>query len=99
VTALLADSEAQRFLGVNRFDGVLWFNKESFEQLLWWMLWLAVVDAWSDAQRPAGVAVAQVAERYRVVEVLQRAGDASEYRVEKLLALVEAEEESRAVDS
>jgi len=33
----LADGELQRFLGVNRYQGVLWFNKEAFEAWLWWL--------------------------------------------------------------
>ena len=39
----LKDDEVQQFLQVNRYQDVLWFNKEAFEQLLWWMLLLAVV--------------------------------------------------------
>lgn len=34
---LFADSDAQQFLGVNRYQGALWFHRESLEQLLWWL--------------------------------------------------------------
>lgn len=40
----LKDGEVQRFLQVNRYLGVLWFNHESFGQLLGWMLSLAAVE-------------------------------------------------------
>ena len=44
VQTLLGDDEIQRLLQVNRYQGVLWFNKEAFERMLWWMLSLAVVE-------------------------------------------------------
>jgi glycosidase len=40
----LRDGEIQHYLGINRHQGVLWFNKESFEDLLWWMFIVAAVD-------------------------------------------------------
>ena len=39
-----ADAELRGFLGVNRHDGVTWFNKESFDELLWWWQVLTAVD-------------------------------------------------------
>jgi small nuclear ribonucleoprotein (snRNP)-like protein len=40
----LRDREIQNYIGVNRYQGVLWFNKESFEDLLWWMFAAATAD-------------------------------------------------------
>jgi len=57
LTTLLQDGEIQQFLLVNRYQGVLWFNKEAFERVVWWMLFLAVVEI--SATRPE----AEVAQR------------------------------------
>jgi hypothetical protein len=82
---LLKDSEVQQFLQVNRYQDILWFNKEMFAQLLWW-LWLVVVIQVSDEpEREAGPAAEEIRERFRIVQALQQAGGESEYQVERLL--------------
>ncbi len=40
---LLSDKAAREFMGVNAHEGVLWFNKEGFEQLLFFLAAAAVV--------------------------------------------------------
>jgi glycosidase len=40
---LFADTDAQAFMGVNEFEGRLWFNKESFEDLLYWLFAISVI--------------------------------------------------------
>jgi glycosidase len=83
LSRLLRDSEVQQFIGVNRYQGVLWFNKEAYEQLIGWLTLPAAVDSiisLSDEK-----AVAQVEERLAVVRKLLAASEASEYQVEKLL--------------
>jgi hypothetical protein len=86
----LADADVHQFLQVNRYQGVLWFNQEAFEQLLRWMLWLAVVDASAGEERAAGGVIDEITGCYDLVETLLRAGQASEYQVDRLLALVKA---------
>ncbi len=84
--AMLQDAEAQRFIQVNRWQGVLWFNKEAFERWLWWMLSVAMVDAQHSAS--ATRAVQQVIDRHSIVVELQSAGVEAEYQVEKLIEVV-----------
>jgi hypothetical protein len=40
----LSDLEVQRFIGVNRYKDVLWYNKEAFTQFIWWINWVAVMN-------------------------------------------------------
>jgi hypothetical protein len=82
----LKDSEAAKFLGVNRHEGVLWFHRESFERLLTWTLLVATVDAMADADRPVAETIQALAECYDALQALQRAESESGYQVEKLLA-------------
>jgi glycosidase len=81
----LEDEEVQRFLRVNRYQDLLWFNEEAFEQLLWWMLVTATVAISADPGTSSDEAAAAVSGCYRVIERLQQAEAASDYRVERLL--------------
>jgi hypothetical protein len=83
---LLQDGDVQRFIHVNRSQGVLWFNKEAFEEMLWWLLLVGVVEAQAE-ERPAEEISALIAARYAVVRRLREAGERSGYRVERLLEL------------
>ncbi len=75
----LRDSEVQRFLRVNRHRGVLWFNKEAFEQLLRWMRATAALTLDAEEER----------ERLdRMARELERAAEESGYQVEKLMQVV-----------
>lgn len=85
VESLLQDREVQQLLGFNRYQGVLWFSREAFERLLWWMLLLAVVELTADKRRAPGEAVAAIAACYAVVRDLRAAAESSGYQVEKLL--------------
>jgi hypothetical protein len=51
----LRDREVQTFVGINRYQGVLWFNKESFDDLLWWMFAVAAAEIISPAVAKASV--------------------------------------------
>jgi hypothetical protein len=99
---LLQDDEVQQFLQVNRYQGVLWFNKEAFARLLWWLLLLAVVEIGADLPfdpsaslgaedrfGPAEEAANKILACYEVVQLLHRAESKSDYQVEKLLRVIE----------
>ena len=78
--ALLADPDAVRFLQVNRYNEIDWYNKESFEELLTWLMLVEAVQATvvgEDVPKTLGAA-------HDVVLALQEAEAQSEYQVEKL---------------
>jgi len=78
--ALLADEDARRFLNVNLYNGIEWYNKESFEELLaWLMLAEAVVTSVEGVEVPKTFSAAN-----DVIVALQAAEASSEYQVEKL---------------
>ncbi len=86
--ALLRDSDVQHFLQVNRYREVLWFNKEAFDQLLWWLLLLVVIELGVDRLLQEPKARQEFLDHYHLLRDLQRAGEESEYQVEKLLTVV-----------
>jgi hypothetical protein len=54
LTSILSDSDVLGYLGVNRYQDVLWFNKEAFEDLLWWLYIIAAVETSVAAGQSAG---------------------------------------------
>ncbi len=85
LTRWLEDHEVVRFLQINRYQDVLWFNQESFEHLLGWMLVVAAVTMSADQT----VAPEDIARRllacYRIIAQLRRAAESSGFQVERLL--------------
>ncbi|MFZ2488926.1 MAG: alpha-amylase family glycosyl hydrolase [Anaerolineae bacterium] len=84
LTRLLRDPEVQQFIGVNRHQGVLWFNREGYAQLCGWLALPALVDSLTNLSGTK--TLAQAAERLAVLQKLLAAAEKSQYQVEKLLA-------------
>ena len=86
VQALLADEAVRPYIRVNAWEGVSWFHRESFEQILWWMLALDSLAAVADGEPGAAALEARLADADRLTAILARAGQASGYQVDKLEA-------------
>jgi hypothetical protein len=81
---LLRDEEVHRYLGVNRYKDILWFNQEALERLLWWMLATAAItltaEPGGDTYEPMDLAAVCA-----VIGQLRMAQEASGYRLERLI--------------
>jgi glycosidase len=86
VQALLADEAVRPYIRVNAWEGVSWFHRESFEQILWWMLALDSLAAVANGESGAAALEARLADADRLTAILARAGKASGYQVDKLEA-------------
>jgi hypothetical protein len=86
--SLLKDHEVHQFLQVNRYNDILWFNKEAFDDLLWWLMALAAVEISSDPQRPANQAAKDMEDFNGTIQKLKEATRKSGYQVEKLLEIL-----------
>jgi glycosidase len=93
VKALIANEAVRPYIQVNVWDEVSWFNRESYEQVLWWMQAMDALDAVSAGPSPvsaagsaaaAARAKARLHEADRLIAALQRAGEASGYQLDKL---------------
>jgi hypothetical protein len=82
--AIEADEAVGAYIGVNLWQGVSWFNRESFEQLLWWMLALDTLQATAMKSLSKTEVTARVAEADRLTLALAQAGEASGYQLDKL---------------
>ena len=86
--SLLKDGDGQQFLGINRYEEIVWFNGESFEELLWWLYVAAVIQICVDPSLAAAEVSAALVEHHKVIDELRQAAEKSEYQVEVLLELV-----------
>jgi len=75
-------SEVQAYLGVNRYQDILWFNQESFKMFLWWVMLLVTIETLVDEE--ANVAET-LAAHYALLKRLRKAEAASGYQVMRLL--------------
>jgi glycosidase len=80
----LSNPLLQRYLGVNRYQGTLWYNKEAFEEYLWWLTAINVIEILSHEVQQARQ-VKRVAAIYKIIKKLEEADKISSYQVEKLL--------------
>jgi glycosidase len=82
---LLRDAEVQDYLQVNRYREVLWFNKESFNDLLKWLNIAAVTDALITWEEDRNKTCKEISQRYLLIEKFRRAEKDAGYQVEMLL--------------
>jgi len=87
--SLLKDSEVQQFLGVNQYKDIWWFNKEAFEEMLWWLMMVAALTIGSDPLRPVNAVVKELERCYSIIQTWQKAKKKSEYQIEKMLSILQ----------
>ncbi len=81
----LGSQEVRSFLSVNRHRDVLWFNKEAFESMMWWMMTIGLIDQVSKPELSLTEAVEHLFDAYTLVQTILEAEKDSDYQVEKLL--------------
>jgi glycosidase len=85
----LSDIEIQRFVQINRYQGILWFNKESLEDFLEWMLISGCLEIMTDDNVNSSDIDMYIIKLYEIIERLRSASDTSGYKVEGLLEAIE----------
>ncbi|OGP74388.1 MAG: alpha-amylase [Deltaproteobacteria bacterium RBG_16_49_23] len=86
--SLFKDREVAEFLRVNQYHDLWWFHKESFEEMLWWLMIVAALEIGSDPLRPVNAVVKELQGCYSMIQTWQQAEEQSDYQVEKLLELL-----------
>jgi hypothetical protein len=82
------DSEVQQFLQINRYKEVLWFNKETFELLLSWMLLTGVIGITADKEKDQNKQSVAIKDVFDVIEKLNQAAVQSQYQVDRFIELI-----------
>jgi glycosidase len=86
--SLFNNDDVRRFLSVNHYNDIWWFNKEAFEEMLWWLMMAAALTIGSDPLRPVNAVIKELERCYSIIQTWQKAKKKSEYQVEKLLEVV-----------
>jgi hypothetical protein len=84
----LTDPEIQAYLRVNRYQGILWYNREAFESFTWWMALLPVVKRLSDPTVGRTSSIELMLNLFEIINPLQKLESRSEYKFEKLIELI-----------
>ena len=85
---LLKDGDIRQFLQINLYKEIWWFNKEAFEEMLWWLMMAAALTIGSDPLRPVRAVIEELEGCYSIIQEWQQAEENSEYQVEKLLTML-----------
>jgi hypothetical protein len=83
--SLMADGDVQYFLEVNRYQGVLWFSKEAFEDMIAWMHFTAGVSVMSREGVEQRDMLEELRGCFKSIDTLHRASLSSGYQLEKLM--------------
>ncbi len=81
----LGNSDIQRFLDVHRFEGVLYYNQEYFEALIWGLAVTSVVDVALSGKSNASLLVERMLLVDEFVQKVKIAEDKSAFQIAKLL--------------
>ena len=74
---------------INRYQGVLWFNRERFEALNFWLFVINILEIGSDSNTSATVFIENFLRMDKIFLKLANAVRLSEFNVEKLLLILE----------
>lgn len=81
----LSKEVVRSFLKINRYRGKLWFNKEAFESMMWWMTVIGLIQLVSDPQVSLATAIEELFDAWELIRTILDAEEGSEYQLEKLL--------------
>ena len=81
----LEDQEVQQFLQVNRYQGILWFNKEMFENFVTWLFKISIVAITANSTLKEKEMATIIVEKYNLIKSWLAAEQESNYQVETLL--------------
>ncbi|MBN1536842.1 MAG: alpha-amylase [Anaerolineales bacterium] len=84
----LSDPDVQGFIGVNRYQDKIWFNKECFEDLLWWLFIVSIIDTQTTCEENESI-LKEWRYKYKIVRQILKAEKQSGYELDKLVALLE----------
>ena len=83
-----ADSDIQSYLGINRFQDILWYNQDAYKDLLWWLNTINVIQTMTNPELDESAKLGYLLSGYEIIQVLRKAGERSEYQLNNLLNLI-----------
>ena len=87
IRRLFDDITVQRYLLMNRHDGVVWFNKEQIEKLMYWMLLESVIVLGVGSRLTKSAVVSRYENAMEILDAAQESG----YKTETLIHILTEE--------
>jgi glycosidase len=82
------DADIGMYLGENRYENVLWFNREAYRSFVSWLFLVAMAESAVRTEREPAEAAADISRVIENVRIWLEPLDASGYRVDRLLEAV-----------
>jgi len=70
---------------VNRWDNVLWFNKENFQKLVWWLFLISVIQIESKSDIDSEEAGKEIEKTFTTIQHWLEVEKTCEYQLKKLV--------------
>ncbi len=83
------DPEVQQFLGVHRHREILWYNKESLEEFVWWMSMIAILRVQENERKSSSDLLETFLGAQEIANAILEASNASGYQLDQLIQLLE----------
>jgi glycosidase len=99
VRKMFSDSDVRAYLGANEYDGKWWFNKESTQELLYWLYVISAVKSFSLNLEEPVILKKKINRNYRAIMDLNERSSGSGYNIERFLALIDDEPLKRRISS
>ncbi|MFX0123986.1 MAG: alpha-amylase family glycosyl hydrolase [Candidatus Hodarchaeota archaeon] len=84
---LMSDLEVQSYVQTNRYQNILWFNQEAFENLVRWLFIISMINIASDLKYEKDL-TKELERVFRISDQWLRSAKTSNYQVEKLFDLL-----------
>jgi hypothetical protein len=87
----VADPSVQQYININRYDDILWFNQQGFDELLWYAYATAVLqicDQYLLKEDAPDLAATAVKDCFAGIQRLQSAAEQSGFQVLKLIEAI-----------
>ena len=86
--AWFSTPEIQDYLQINRFEGILWYDRNAFADFLWWMAVIAFIHCEMKPNCTRSDSAETLLGCYSILQQLLKADQSSEYQLEKLLDIL-----------
>lgn len=81
----VSDEAIRSYLEINRYKDVLWFNKEAFENLLWLMEMIALINTISQTNKTVTEQIEDIISCNQLIQKLEKSKDNSDYQLLNLI--------------
>ena len=90
IDVFFKDNDVMDFIGVNQHENIIWFNKESFEELLNWIFLIALID-YPIYKYPHSKNTNKMLSKYsKIFKNIQISAQKSDFKFNKFLEIVKS---------